>query len=55
LFGDAASGLERYATRYDAVEINSSFHRPHRHETYEHWAAAVPNALRFSEIAKELA
>lgn len=48
LFGDGASGLERYATRFDAVEINSSFHRPHRRETYERWAGAVPADFRFA-------
>ena len=48
LFGDGVSGLERYATRFDAVEINSSFHRPHRRETYERWAGAVPADFRFA-------
>lgn len=48
LFEDGASGLERYASRFDAVEINSSFHRPHRRETYERWAGAVPKNFRFS-------
>lgn len=48
MFGDAASGLERYATRFDAVEINSSFYRPHRRETYERWAGVVPADFRFA-------
>ena len=48
LFEDGASGLERYATRFDAVEINSSFHRPHRRETYERWADTVPADFRFA-------
>lgn len=48
LFEDGASGLERYATRFDAVEINSSFYRPHRRETYERWAGAVPVDFRFA-------
>jgi uncharacterized protein YecE (DUF72 family) len=48
LFGDGASGLERYATRFDAVEINSSFYRPHRRETYERWAGVVPTDFRFA-------
>ena len=38
----------RYATRYDAVEINSSFYRHHQPRTYERWAAAVPADFRFS-------
>jgi uncharacterized protein YecE (DUF72 family) len=47
-FGPGASALERYATRFAGVEINSSFHRPHRRETWERWAASVPAAFRFS-------
>jgi uncharacterized protein YecE (DUF72 family) len=30
------------------VEINSSFHRPHRQTTYARWGAAVPGDFRFS-------
>lgn len=48
LFDDGDSMLARYATRFDAVEINSSFHRPHQHRTYERWAASVPRHFRFS-------
>jgi uncharacterized protein YecE (DUF72 family) len=40
--------LERYARRLNAVEINSSFYRPHRRATYERWAASVPVDFRFS-------
>ncbi|WP_234407501.1 DUF72 domain-containing protein [Pseudomonas bohemica] len=40
--------LERYASRLTAVEINSSFYRPHRPSTYAKWAAAVGPAFRFS-------
>lgn len=47
-FIDGASHLERYASRFDAVEINSSFHRPHRRTTYERWAATVPEDFRFA-------
>jgi uncharacterized protein YecE (DUF72 family) len=42
------SHLERYARRLNAVEINSSFYRPHRRETYERWASSVPASFRFS-------
>jgi len=42
------TGLERYAARFDAAEINSSFYRPHRRATYERWAASVPPAFRFA-------
>jgi uncharacterized protein YecE (DUF72 family) len=40
--------LERYATRFPAVEINSSFYRPHRPATYARWAASVPEDFAFS-------
>ena len=40
--------LERYARVFDAAEINSSFHRPHRASTYQRWAAAVPETFRFA-------
>jgi uncharacterized protein YecE (DUF72 family) len=40
--------LERYARRLNAVEINSSFYRPHQRKTYERWALSTPNAFRFS-------
>ena len=48
LFDAGDSMLARYATRFDCVEINSSFYRPHRAQTYERWAATVPKRFRFS-------
>lgn len=48
LFGSDGTHLQRYAKRFDAVEINSSFYRSHRRETYERWAASVPDRFRFS-------
>jgi uncharacterized protein YecE (DUF72 family) len=48
LFGAGGSHLARYATRFNTVEINSSFYRPHRRATYERWAATVPDAFRFA-------
>jgi uncharacterized protein YecE (DUF72 family) len=47
-FPEAGSSLQRYATRLNAVEINSTFHRPHRPETFAQWAEAVPAGFRFS-------
>jgi uncharacterized protein YecE (DUF72 family) len=47
-FDAAPSVLARYATRLCAVEINSSFKRPHRAQTYARWAGSVPPAFRFS-------
>lgn len=40
--------LEKYASVFRAVEINSSFHRPHRFSTYERWSASTPQSFRFS-------
>jgi uncharacterized protein YecE (DUF72 family) len=40
--------LERYGGRFPAVEINTSFYRPHRPATYARWAASVPAGFRFS-------
>lgn len=40
--------LERYARTFSAVEINSSFYRHHRPETYRRWAHVVPHDFRFS-------
>jgi uncharacterized protein YecE (DUF72 family) len=48
LFTGDGSHLQRYASRLNAVEINSSFHRPHSRATYERWAATVPTGFRFS-------
>ncbi len=42
------SHLERYAAVFNAVEINSSFYRPHRVATYERWAASVPETFQFA-------
>jgi len=47
-FGAGDSVLAAYATGLDAVEINSSFYRPHRRATYERWAASVRARFRFS-------
>jgi uncharacterized protein YecE (DUF72 family) len=42
------SHLQRYARCLNAVEINSSFYRPHRRITYQRWAHSVPDNFRFS-------
>ncbi len=47
-FASEGSHLARYAHRFNAVEINSSFHRPHRRSTYERWAASVPDDFLFA-------
>lgn len=47
-FPAEGSQLERYASLMDCVEINSSFYRPHRPQTYERWAASTPEGFRFA-------
>lgn len=47
-FPAEGSVLERYAACFNAAEINSSFYRPHKPETYARWAASVPRDFRFS-------
>ena len=47
-FGAGPSHLARYATRLPAVEINSSFYRPHRPATYRRWADSVPAGFQFA-------
>jgi uncharacterized protein YecE (DUF72 family) len=47
-FPPEGSHLQRYAARFNAVEINSSFYRPHQSATYARWAASVPADFRFS-------
>lgn len=40
--------LERYARVLPAVEINSSFYRPHLPATYARWRDSVPEDFRFA-------
>ena len=40
--------LQRYAACLSCTEINSSFYRPHRAETYARWASSVPADFRFA-------
>ena len=47
-FDAVGSHLERDARRFNAVEINSCFHRPHRASTYARWAANVGPDFRFA-------
>ncbi|MBZ2207545.1 DUF72 domain-containing protein [Massilia soli] len=47
-FPGEGSHLERYARVFGGVEINSSFYRPHRPQTYARWADSVPDDFRFS-------
>ncbi|QEI05708.1 DUF72 domain-containing protein [Pigmentiphaga aceris] len=47
-FPGEGSHLQRYAKVLPAVEINSSFYRPHRPATYARWRDNVPANFRFS-------
>ncbi len=47
-FPGGGTHLQRYACVFNAVEINSSFYRPHRARTYRSWAESVPPTFRFS-------
>jgi uncharacterized protein YecE (DUF72 family) len=54
-FPGEGGSLERYAGRFDCAEINSSFHRSHRPETWERWARSVPDDFLFSaKLSKEV-
>lgn len=54
-FPAEGSSLMRYAERFAAVEINSSFHRPHLEKTWARWRDEVPRDFRFSvKIPKEI-
>jgi uncharacterized protein YecE (DUF72 family) len=45
---EAQSHLEQYSRYFNAVEINSSFYRPHRRNSYQRWGASVPPSFRFA-------
>ena len=47
-FPPEGSALERYAGRFHASEINSTFWRRHQPATIERWREAVPRGFRFA-------
>lgn len=47
-FPQEGTALERYSAVFGGVEINSSFHRPHRRSTWARWAESVPDGFRFA-------
>lgn len=47
-FSADGSHLARYAKVFNAVEIDTSFYRPHRAATYARWRDTVPDDFRFS-------
>jgi uncharacterized protein YecE (DUF72 family) len=48
LFPSGGSALERYAGRFRAAEINSTFWRRHQPATLERWRKTVPRGFRFA-------
>ena len=42
------SALVRYASRFSAAEINSTFRRSHQPQTFARWATAVGDEFRFA-------
>jgi uncharacterized protein YecE (DUF72 family) len=54
-FPAAGTHLQRYSRVFNAAEINSSFYRAHRTETYAKWASSVPADFRFSvKVPREI-
>jgi uncharacterized protein YecE (DUF72 family) len=47
-FPTQGTGLQRYAALFDAVEINTSFYRPHQPRTYARWSAEAPDGFSFA-------
>ena len=47
-FETAGSHLGRYAHEFGGVEINSSFYRSHKRETYVRWAESTPAGFSFA-------
>lgn len=47
-FPPPGTHLERYARGMNAVEVNTSFYRPHKRPVWERWAASTPADFRFS-------
>src|SRR5260370_16441635 len=47
-FPGEGTHLARYSQVLTCVEINSSFYRPHRADTYARWRDSVPSTFRFS-------
>jgi uncharacterized protein YecE (DUF72 family) len=54
-FSISGTHLARYASVLTAVEINSSFYKPHKPATYRKWADSVPDEFRFAvKVPKEV-
>ncbi len=47
-FPSDGTHLERYSKNFNAVEINSSFYKNHKADTYKKWTDSVPEDFKFS-------
>jgi uncharacterized protein YecE (DUF72 family) len=47
-FPVAGTHLQRYSQVLNAVEINTTFYRAHRPQTFEKWASQTPDSFRFA-------
>jgi uncharacterized protein YecE (DUF72 family) len=47
-FDSEGTHLVRYGQKLNCAEINSSFYREHKPETYRKWADSVPEHFRFA-------
>jgi uncharacterized protein YecE (DUF72 family) len=47
-FPATGSALMRYASVFNGVEVNSSFYKRHRPDTWQRWAHSVPDPFRFA-------
>jgi uncharacterized protein YecE (DUF72 family) len=47
-FPSEGSGLQRYAARFDAAEVNATFYRTPRVGTFGRWVEASPPGFRFA-------
>lgn len=48
LFAEGDSHLHRYASIFNAVEVNSCFYGSHQKTTWSRWAESTPENFRFS-------
>ena len=47
-FPSEGSGLQRYAAVFNAAEINTTFYRRHKAETFQRWADTTPDGFLFA-------
>jgi len=54
-FPEEGSGLARYASVFNGVEVNSTFYRRRKTSTFERWAGTTPEGFRFAvKIPREI-